>query len=749
VHNDIVFVGSDYDKIHALNASTGETIWEYTAGDEIPSSPAVAYGRVYVGCQDRKFYCLSETDGSHLWAFPTGGYIYSSPCVTENKVVFGSNDDRVYCLDATTGHHLWNFSTSGDVRSSPAVADGKVFFGSLDMKVYALNLADGSLVWRYTTSSSITTSPSVVESKLFISSFKTLYCLDVSDGSLIWSYIRDAAIHSSPAVAGDNVYIGCNDYKMYCLSSVNGESKWNFTTGDIIYSSPAIADGKVFFGSNDDKVYCLDATTGTLIWSYDTGGDIRTSSPAVANKVVFIASSYTNPFRGILFAFGPANTQPVASNLTINPSSPVTIDDLTGSYNYFDEDGDPENGTEIRWYKDDELQPALDDTLDVSSALTSKGEVWCFTVRPKDGKDFGKLQISPSITIQNSPPIIDSFTPVETNPEVYENSTLTFTHTSSDPDGDLITYSWLLDGFEKADTQNWIYMLDFESAGIHNVTLTVFDGELPDTQQWNVTVVNVNRSPTIDSYHPQTDPTIAEGESQEFNITKSDADLDSLAVTWYLNGTKLDESSDSYTYIAGFWSAGTHNVTVAVSDNSSKTQHEWALTVMNVERDVGVTHVRPSKTIVGEGNPVYYIVRVENQGNYTESLNITLYANTSIINQTDVTLVVGNSTTLNFTWNTTGWAKGNYTMTVNATILPGEIDLADNTFTDGWIIVTIPGDVDGDSDVDIYDIVSICVGYDSKKGNPRYAPNCDIDCDGDIDIYDVVTASTNYGEKYP
>jgi hypothetical protein len=72
-----------------------------------------------------------------------------------------------------------------------------------------------------------------------------------------------------------------------------------------------------------------------------------------------------------------------------------------------------------------------------------------------------------------------------------------------------------------------------------------------------------------------------------------------------------------------------------------------------------------------------------------------------------------------------------------------------NNLTDGWIVITILGDVDGDFDVDIYDIVSICVGYGSKKGDPKYAPNYDIDCDGDIDIYDVVTACTNYGKKYP
>lgn len=102
------------------------------------------------------------------------------------------------------------------------------------------------------------------------------------------------------------------------------------------------------------------------------------------------------------------NTSPVASDLTISPSSPSTADNLVGSYTYYDADGDPESGTEIRWYKDNALQPLYNDTLIVSSSSTSIGEVWHFTAQPKDGNDFGTLQISPSVIIAAPSPYIFS-----------------------------------------------------------------------------------------------------------------------------------------------------------------------------------------------------------------------------------------------------------------------------------------------------------------------------------------------------
>lgn len=106
----------------------------------------------------------------------------------------------------------------------------------------------------------------------------------------------------------------------------------------------------------------------------------------------------------------------------------------------------------------------------------------------------------------------------------------------------------------------------------------------------------------------------------------------------------------------------------------------------------------------------------------------------------------GTATSILLTWNTIGWGKGNYTISANATVLPRENETTDNTLVDSWVFVTIPGDVDGDLDVDIYDIVKICDTYGSQKGDLVYIPNCDINCNGKIDIYDVVIACANYGK---
>ena len=80
--------------------------------------------------------------------------------------------------------------------------------------------------------------------------------------------------------------------------------------------------------------------------------------------------------------------------------------------------------------------------------------------------------------------------------------------------------------------------------------------------------------------------------------------------------------------------------------------------------------------------------------------------------------------------------------------MPGETNTADNTLVDGQVLVTLPGDVDGDRDVDIYDIVRMSNVYGLSHPDPEYDVDCDIDGDGDIDIYDIVAAASNYGDSW-
>jgi parallel beta-helix repeat protein len=113
-------------------------------------------------------------------------------------------------------------------------------------------------------------------------------------------------------------------------------------------------------------------------------------------------------------------------------------------------------------------------------------------------------------------------------------------------------------------------------------------------------------------------------------------------------------------------------------------------------------------------------------------------------------LANGDSTTLMSTWNTTNLTYGNYTITVVATPVTNETNTADNNCT-SWVTVTIPGDIDGDFKVGLYDITLLAWAYGFTPSTPSFPsrgwnPNADIASPWNvIGLSDLVTLALHYG----
>jgi hypothetical protein len=113
------------------------------------------------------------------------------------------------------------------------------------------------------------------------------------------------------------------------------------------------------------------------------------------------------------------NNVPRATNLFVGspvfPGGP-----LVANYTFSDPDGNDEDGSEISWFRDGALLPELRNLrtvtnsnlvakrADVKSGLISKGQEWFFTVRPSDGKSFGPIAVSSSVTVSNLPPVAEN-----------------------------------------------------------------------------------------------------------------------------------------------------------------------------------------------------------------------------------------------------------------------------------------------------------------------------------------------------
>ncbi len=111
-------------------------------------------------------------------------------------------------------------------------------------------------------------------------------------------------------------------------------------------------------------------------------------------------------------------------------------------------------------------------------------------------------------------------------------------------------------------------------------------------------------------------------------------------------------------------------------------------------------------------------------------------------------------------------------MKAEADIVLGEVDTADNMYIDGWVIISMLGDITGpdgwpDGKCDMRDVGMVARGFGAKhvsnKADPKYCeywhatpcsscphnPNCDVIYDGKIDMRDVGTVARHFGETDP
>ena len=131
----------------------------------------------------------------------------------------------------------------------------------------------------------------------------------------------------------------------------------------------------------------------------------------------------------------PPNTPPTVSNVALTPNGDVTTaQSFTVSYTFFDNDGDQEGPSQIRWFIDGNPAPAHNDAKTITGSSTSIGEVWTVEVTPHDGTELGPIAQCP-----DSATIVDGDSDNDGTPDgqdAFPNDPSETTDTDNDGTGD-------------------------------------------------------------------------------------------------------------------------------------------------------------------------------------------------------------------------------------------------------------------------------------------------------------------------
>ncbi|MGA2216307.1 MAG: PQQ-binding-like beta-propeller repeat protein [Bryobacteraceae bacterium] len=130
VHNGIIFLSNTGNVVQALDARTGELIWENRIGPDAPGgigamrSLALYEDKVFMATNDARILALDARTGTIVWqtaiADPAKGYTNTSgPIVIRGKIVQGLSGCDQYktagcfisAYDPQTGKQVWRFDT--------------------------------------------------------------------------------------------------------------------------------------------------------------------------------------------------------------------------------------------------------------------------------------------------------------------------------------------------------------------------------------------------------------------------------------------------------------------------------------------------------------------------------------------------------------------------------------------------------------------------------------------------------------
>lgn len=169
------------------------------------------------------------------------------------------------------------------------------------------------------------------------------------------------------------------------------------------------------------------------------------------------------------------------------------------------------------------------------------------------------------------------------NKKVNEEAALAFTVSATDADNQLLTFS--LDaassgkGMTLTSSGEFHWSPTSEQVGEHNVTITVSDGELTDSETFAITVSSLNHAPVLAAVGNR-----EANEDESFSFAVSATDVDGQPLVYSLDEISSGKgmtltSSGEFSWTPDQAQVGDHAVTITVSDGELEDSEMFTLTV--------------------------------------------------------------------------------------------------------------------------------------------------------------------------
>jgi eukaryotic-like serine/threonine-protein kinase len=246
IGDEIVYVGSAFGTMYALDRESGEEVWHYSTDRDIWSAPLLVENTLYFVTLDRHLYAVDAAEGDLLWQFPEDnippedspiGPMVGTPILVDDTFYFGDFRNEAHALSLEDRDLLWDYPTQNWIWGSLVYSEEtETLIGAdLDGNVFALDAATGEEVWIFSEpTESVVSTPVISEYNetpaVFVTSGDSnLYILDLETGDKLDSVsvttefeqrflfiqtgtdVRSVAVFAPPIIIGDFILLASHE----------------------------------------------------------------------------------------------------------------------------------------------------------------------------------------------------------------------------------------------------------------------------------------------------------------------------------------------------------------------------------------------------------------------------------------------------------------------------------------------------------------------------------------------------------
>ena len=299
--------------------------------------------------------------------------------------------------------------------------------------------------------------------------------------------------------------------------------------------------------------------TSSRTWSADWTAPSSGTGTAIFNLAVLYANGNGNN-QGDTWDTGSwnlpestatTNNPPNATNVRYVPSMPTKETGLGVEYDFNDADGDSEQGTTIRWFRDGLQIAQINDMKSVPDIWISKGQEWRVEVTPSDNEDQGDTVSLNNVIIGNTVPIARNLEISPESPTDVDDIDLNYDYFDLDGDNEQDSQiRWYLDGVRISDLDDLLSVssLMIRSGDEWEARVTPYDGtSFGLTKSTGLIVIGSSNSPpTANAYISQGSNAYTDDPLQVV-VGWFDPDGDDLAGTeirWFRDGYQVSAFND-------------------------------------------------------------------------------------------------------------------------------------------------------------------------------------------------------------